>query len=90
MLKVISSSQGDLQPVFETMLARATDLCEASYGTLWLCEENGFRPVALHGNLPPMWVEQWRSGALYRPGREPSAGTHCQNATTGSGFRSAR
>ena len=50
------------------MLARATDLCEASYGTLWLCEENGFRPVALHGNLPPMWVEQWRSGALYRPG----------------------
>jgi GAF domain-containing protein len=67
-LKVVSSSPGDLQPVFETILASATDLCEASYGTLWLWEENGFRPVALHGDLPPTWIDQWRSGALYRPG----------------------
>ena len=35
-LSVISSSAGELQPVFETMLAKATALCEASYGTLWL------------------------------------------------------
>jgi two-component system, NtrC family, sensor kinase len=67
-LKVISSSPGMLDPVFGTMLAKATELCGASYGTLWLHEGDGFRTVAMHGDLPPAWVEQWRSGALYRPG----------------------
>jgi two-component system NtrC family sensor kinase len=67
-LKVISSSPGTLDPVFGTMLAKATELCGASYGTLWLHEGDGFRTVAMHGDLPPAWVEQWRSRALYRPG----------------------
>src|SRR5262249_36863172 len=34
-LGIISSSPTDLEPVFETILANATRLCEASYGTLW-------------------------------------------------------
>ena len=67
-LKVISSSPGTLDPVFSTMLAKATELCEASYGTLWLHEGDGFRTVAMHGDLPPAWIEEWRSGAIYRPG----------------------
>ena len=67
-LKVISSSPGTLDPVFSTMLAKATELCEASYGTLWLHEGDGYRVVAMHGDLPPVWIEQWRSGAIYRPG----------------------
>jgi len=48
-LKVISSSPGDLAPIFESMLANATRLCEAKFGNLFLCEENGFRYVAMHG-----------------------------------------
>jgi GAF domain-containing protein len=67
-LKVISGSPGTLDPVFSTMLAKATELCEASYGTLWLHEGDGYRAVAMHGDLPPVWIEQWRSGAIYRPG----------------------
>src|SRR6266542_2918102 len=46
-LGVISSSPGELEPVCQTMLANATRLCEASYGTLWLCEGDAFRAVAL-------------------------------------------
>jgi GAF domain-containing protein len=69
-LSVISSSAGQLDPVFGTMLAKATELCGASYGTLWLHEGDGFRMTAVHGGLPPAWMEQWRSGALYRPGQD--------------------
>ena len=68
-LKVISSSPATLDPVFSTMLAKATELCGASYGTLWLREVDGLRTAAMHGDLPPAWFEQWRSGAIYRPSR---------------------
>ena len=66
-LKVISSSSGELQPVFETMLAKAVELCEASFGAMWLVEGEGYRTAALHGDLPEAYVEQWRSGTLHRP-----------------------
>ncbi|OLB68809.1 MAG: hypothetical protein AUI16_30790 [Alphaproteobacteria bacterium 13_2_20CM_2_64_7] len=66
-LRVISSSPGELQPVFEAMLGNATRLCEASYGAMWLCEGDDFRTAAIHGALPLEFVEQWRSGTLFRP-----------------------
>src|SRR6516164_7115334 len=69
-LKVISSSPGELNLVFNIMLAKATELCEASYGTLWLRDGDGYRAVAIHGDLPTLFVEQWRSGTLYRPDPE--------------------
>jgi GAF domain-containing protein/sensor histidine kinase YesM len=64
-LGVISSSPGELQPVFETMLTNATKICQASYGALWLCEGDAFRSAALYGALPAAWLEQWRTGTLF-------------------------
>ena len=66
-LQVISSSPGELEPVFQAMLANATRICEASYGTLWLCEGGGFRAVALHGALPSAFTEQLRDGRIWQP-----------------------
>src|SRR5262249_31546332 len=66
-LQVISSSPGELKPVFEAMLENATRLCEASYGTLWLCQDDGYRAAAIHGDLPAPFVEQWLNGSIYRP-----------------------
>src|SRR5262249_9877554 len=66
-LKVIASSSGELQQVFDTMLANATRLCGASYGAMWLRDGDGFRNAALHGLLPPEYVEQI-SGNFLRSG----------------------
>ena len=51
-LRVISSSPGDLQPVFEAILENATRICEAKFGNLWLREGDKFRIVAIHGGSP--------------------------------------
>jgi class 3 adenylate cyclase len=69
-LRVISSSSGNLQTVFDTMLAKATDLCDASYGLMWLREGDAFRAAALYGDLPQAYRDRWRSGTRYRPGPE--------------------
>jgi signal transduction histidine kinase/DNA-binding FrmR family transcriptional regulator len=47
-LKVIASSRGELEPVFNAMLANATRLCEAQFGNLFLRDDSKFRPVAIH------------------------------------------
>ena len=63
-LAVISSSPGELQPVFNTMLANATKLCEASYGALWLSEGGALHNAAFHGEMPAAFTEQWRAAAI--------------------------
>ena len=50
-LQVISSSPGELQPVFEAMLESATRICERKFGEMFLVENGEFAPVALH-NVP--------------------------------------
>ena len=66
-LSTISSSTGELQPVFQTMLAKAIELCNASFGAMWLVDGDGYRTAALHGDLPEAYIEQWRSGTLHHP-----------------------
>jgi GAF domain-containing protein len=61
-LRVISSSPGELEPVFAAMLASATRICEAEFGNLFLREEDAFRAVAWHGE--PTYVNTWRGPAL--------------------------
>jgi two-component system, NtrC family, sensor kinase len=63
-LQVISSSPGELQPVFDVLLANATRLCKASYAILWLREGDEFRVGAFYGALPPAYTERWRQGTL--------------------------
>jgi GAF domain-containing protein len=55
-LGVISSSPGELEPVFHTMLTNAVRICQAKFGTLYLREADGFRAVAMH-NAPAAYVE---------------------------------
>jgi two-component system, NtrC family, sensor kinase len=66
-LRVISSSSGELGLVFRTILESATRICEARYGIMFLCERDAFRSVAIHGSLPQAYIEEWRSGTLFRP-----------------------
>jgi GAF domain-containing protein len=54
-LQVISSSPGELEPVFKAMLENAVRICEASFGNLLLYEGDVFRHVALH-NAPKAWA----------------------------------
>ncbi|MEA2836253.1 MAG: hypothetical protein QOD89_803, partial [Bradyrhizobium sp.] len=53
-LRVISSSPGELEPVFEAMLENATRLCEARFGEMFLHSSDSFQSVALHGVPPPL------------------------------------
>ena len=72
-LQVISNSPGELEPVFEAMLANATRICGAKFGVLWLGEGDGFRSVAMHG-LPPAHVEERQREPVIRPGPEDPLG----------------
>jgi signal transduction histidine kinase len=65
-LRVISSSPGELEPVFEAMLANATRICGAQFGNLFIYSEGAFRAVAVH-NAPPAYVKA-RMGVPIYPG----------------------
>ena len=66
-LRVISGSPGDLEPVFKAMLEKATHICEAKFGMLWLAEEGGLRAVASHG-LPAEFAEARRGFPIFHSG----------------------
>jgi two-component system, NtrC family, sensor kinase len=64
-LEVISSSRGDLAPVFRVVLENAVRFCGAKFGNLWLREGDSFRIGAMHG-APADYVELHRREPLTR------------------------
>src|SRR5262245_7318589 len=73
-LQVISSSPGELQPVFNAMLENATRICEAKFGNLFLREGDAFRAVAVYGE--PAYVEYWRQSPVIAMRDNPGAPLH--------------
>jgi signal transduction histidine kinase/DNA-binding response OmpR family regulator/uncharacterized protein YigA (DUF484 family) len=63
-LRSISRSPGELEPVFQAILAHATRLCDANYGAMWLKEGECFRNAAFHGVLATAYIEMWRSATV--------------------------
>jgi GAF domain-containing protein len=55
-LRVISSSPGELTPVFDAVLQNATRICGANFGIMNFLEPGGVRPVAMH-NVPEAFAE---------------------------------
>jgi two-component system, NtrC family, sensor kinase len=64
-LRVISSSPGELEPVFQAMLENAVRICEAKFGVLYLSEGEGFRVGAMR-NAPPAYAELRRREPVMR------------------------
>jgi GAF domain-containing protein len=67
-LQVISSSPGELEPVFNAMLESATRICEAKFGSLYLYDGNKFRVGALY-NAPAGFAEFRRREPVFDPPR---------------------
>jgi len=62
-LRLVSKSTGDLEPVFEVMLKHATRICEAKYGLLYLYDGRLFR-LATHIGAGPKFVELMTRGPI--------------------------
>ncbi len=73
-LRIISSSPADLQPVFEAMLENATRLCQAEYGNLFVRADgkDEFRYAAMHG-LPSEYTDWGKREPLVRLRDHPYA-----------------
>jgi two-component system NtrC family sensor kinase len=70
-LKVISSSPGELEPVFQAMLENATRICEAKFGTLFRYDGKVFH-LAANAGTPPSLVEFQRKLGPFRPDENSS------------------
>jgi GAF domain-containing protein len=65
-LRIISSSRGELEPVFEAMLENAVRICGAKFGNLWLREGDAIRIGATHG-APQAYIDFLRSQPVFYP-----------------------
>jgi adenylate cyclase len=72
-LQVISSSTGDVEPVFQKLLENATLVCGAQFGAMNLLEDGQARNVALH-NMPSAYASVRLAKRLFRPHPEGPLG----------------
>src|SRR5450830_158646 len=72
-LKIISSSPGELEPVFNAMLSNAVRICEAKFGVLFRCDGSEFFPTAWVG-VPPALTDYHRQRGSFRPAPEAPLG----------------
>jgi GAF domain-containing protein len=72
-LQVISRSPGELEPVFQAMLANAVRICEAKHGNLYLHEGETFRLAATNG-VPLALAEDLRRAGPRRPAPNTALG----------------
>ena len=70
-LRVISSSPGELKPVFSAMLESATRICEATFGSMLLRDGDEYRRTALH-NAPKKFLDFNNNAPILRRGTAPS------------------
>jgi hypothetical protein len=63
-LKVISSSPGELEPVFQAMLENAVRICDATFGNIYRWDGNTLHLIAAH-NTPPALAEARRRSPLH-------------------------
>jgi GAF domain-containing protein len=73
-LKVISSSAGELEPVFNAVLEKATHICEAKFGILFRYEGNETFTTSALFNAPPALTEARRRESLFRPAANTAIG----------------
>jgi PAS domain S-box-containing protein len=94
LLQVINSSPGDLKPVFEAMLEKATSLCGAAFGVLWIVDADQIRAAASH--QVPVAYRDFLTNESSSPGprsgvaqtiREKSV-LHLVDAASGEAYRS--
>jgi hypothetical protein len=86
-LRVIAGSPTDLKPVFETILANATRLCEARFGVLYRAEGETLRAVAMH-RAPKAFVEERRRNPVIRRALKRARACHADQ-TAGADRRRA-
>jgi GAF domain-containing protein len=79
-LKVISRSPGELDPVFQAMLQNAVQICGATFGMLFRYEDASWRAAAMFG-VPPAFADFWRRGPQ-RPSARTALGRIAQTRQT--------
>src|SRR6476661_7283046 len=65
-LQVISSSPGELEPVFQSLLENATRVCGAKFGTMYLLEGDTVWRAALY-NVPPPYADAIETRRTFQP-----------------------